>query len=287
MADDQGFALLPLGAEVRAGALRLWPPRALSLWVVLVAHENHGNRLAFPSISRMAILAGVRKGEVASELGFLEGAGYLEPATGPGGRRAWRMMYAPYPGDLEPRAWLRLNRSLVWSGTWAAMTPSARALYLTLLALSWIGRKADAEDPSWEEQDAADWGAIPFAFLPAHLMDPGELARLAGLEPRTERRARGWLLDHGLVAPTGEDQELGLILPHDPGCHAPGVLARLERDRAEAALPKGAALKAFRAAKKRMAQGKRPGVDPQAAKPIAASGHQGTGKRSWGNGNYF
>jgi hypothetical protein len=160
-------------------------------------------------------------------------------------------LYGTYPGDIEPRDWLRLNRSLVMSGTWAAMSDSARRLYLVMKALAWVGQKALPDwNPAYEENDPGAWEELEAQFLPAMYLDPSELCRLAGLTPPTFRRAKSWLIENELAVPTSGDLEPGLLLPHNPERRAPRILERLEHDRVEAALPKGSALRSFRAAQK-------------------------------------
>ncbi len=251
MSRGEGFILLPLAGEIREGALHNGSTHLIKVLVVLAAHENHQTRLAFPSLSRLAVLAGVRKANVPTILKRLEQGKWLVPESGPKGRRAWKLLYGTYPGDIEPRDWLRLNRSLVMSGTWAAMSDSARRLYLVMKALAWVGQKALPDwNPAYEENDPGAWEELEAQFLPAMYLDPSELCQMAGLTPPTFRRAKSWLIENRLAVPTSGDLEPGLLLPHAPGTSAPGILERLERDRAEAALPKGAALRTFRAAQK-------------------------------------
>ncbi len=249
MSRDEGFILLPLAGQIREGALAEGSTRNLAVLVVVAAHEDRRTRLAWPSLARVATLAGIRKADVPVILRALEEKKWLKPEILSGGKRAWRMLYATYPGDLEPRDWLRLNRSLVMGGTWAAMPESARRLYLVMKALAWVGQKALPDwNPEYEENEPTAWDDVKAQFLPATLFDPNELRRLSGLTGPTFRRARSWLFHCGLAVLTSDDLEPGLLLPHDPGTHAPRIIEQLKRDRAEAATPKGDALRAFRAA---------------------------------------
>jgi len=70
--------------------------------------------------------------------------GWFTIESRPHGGTVFRLTYAQYdPGVSKPEAWVRLARELIFSGVWAVMPPSARTLYLVLLANSTFGHLAD------------------------------------------------------------------------------------------------------------------------------------------------
>jgi hypothetical protein len=139
----------------------------------------------------------------------------------------FRLTYAQYePGVSKAEAWIRLAREMIFSGVWAVMPPSARTLYLVLLANSTFGHLADGE---WIEMEDGSWkdDLCDFDFVPAQCLEPSSLKRLSGLADRNFRKVRGWLQDNGLIFPTSHDQRPGLIIPRNPGRYSPAVKERL------------------------------------------------------------
>lgn len=289
--DERGFLLLPLAEQLRDGRISDWKDGPLSVLVVLIAHENARTREARPAISRIAVLAGIRKANVRPCLESLAAAGWCRPAKG----SAWEMLTARYDGDST--RWIRISRPLIFDGVWSVMPPSAKRLYLVLLSLAWMGHHANYECISCYDLEDYNYDSEDFVFVPAQHAEPVELARLAGLEPRTFRQARQWLLNAGLIQPTSQDQAPGLLLPHDPRLSAPSVMERLARVRAEVNRPTGAALRAHRAVGKAARKGiknskiiqssasERNGRNQQTERTEPINGTEGTASRNQGNVN--
>lgn len=248
-----GFLLLPLRLSIAEGKLHQMDDQVLATLVVLIAHESARTRCACPSQDRMAILAGISKQAVATAVDWLAAAGWLRksrlPAQGGRTRFQYHMRYDRYlRGDASGK-WLRLESYVVLNGLWAAMPPSARRLYLTLMALSWSGSSMFiTEDNQWDwflEQRYSGAGR----FVDARYLAPLELRRLAGIGPRTFTRAWAWLKTEGLLelVSDGSDEgggvpcRAGVLLENTPDRHSSAVLARLARLKEEVlSVPPGA-----------------------------------------------
>lgn len=252
MAEDDrpvGFVLLPLARMAREGKLAGWSDKGIAVLPVIVAHENAVTRLAWPSVARVAALAGVGKEAAREAVHSLECGGWLARVVRPGGGGAWKMTYLRYRPGAASGDWIRLGQDMVLRGAWAAFPPSAKRLYLILRGLSLLGHRATGTWIPNHEFDPNDLEAN--AFLPAQALDPGGLQELTGLNSRTLRHARAWLLENGMMLPSDEWEAPGMILPFEPGRYSPAVLDRVGRLRDETNnRPKGGALKAYRALRK-------------------------------------
>lgn len=89
--DDRpgGFLLLPLGGLAREGKLAGWTDRSIAVLPAILAHENASTRLAWPSVARVAALAGVGKEAVRGAVDSLESGGWFSRVMRPGGGWAW------------------------------------------------------------------------------------------------------------------------------------------------------------------------------------------------------
>lgn len=249
-----GFVLLPLGRVARDGNLAGWPDHVLSALVVLIAFENRRTRLAWPSVKNIAALAGLRTERVTDAIRKLEKNGWLQVQRAKGNRYFMRYQGYHDPG-LESGDWIRIDTAVVKRGVWAAMSPSARKLYLVLRSLATIGARAEE---SWIHDENEFFDAVrdcDFAFLPETKADPAELRRLAGLPDRTYRRANIWLFDNGLIQVSDLDGDSGYILPFDPKRWSPEVVKAVEAEKEEPLNPSRGASRAMAWARKRGRQG--------------------------------
>lgn len=215
-----GFALLPLRVSVLGGDLAKWGDAQLSLLVALAAHVDE-NGTAWPSQRRLATLSGLSKTTVGSAVGELSKAGWVIVSEGTRGRR-YRMTLG------KGSECVAIRQAVVFTGLWAACTPSARKLLVLLLARSRPGDgREGAHISDWEaavENGRGEDGCRH--VLPEHI-EPSELACLIGASDRTYREAMARLLTLGLVCEY-EDND-NLVIPNDPGYHIPGILAALNR----------------------------------------------------------
>lgn len=251
MSPGDPFILLPLAEHAREGKLATWEDPLLAVLPVLIAHENSGTRLAWPSISRVAVLSGLGKPAANMGISALKNWKWCTSDTRPDGGPAWKMIYPAYrQSGLDSGSWIRIDRSVIMKGLWGIMTPSAKKLYIVMRGLALMGHLADGGwipgyvPDGYEESD-------DYAFLPAGKMAPAELSKLTGLQPRTLLNARDWLLANRMALPTEGNQLEGLLLPYDPGLYSPKALEALANLKTKAAgRPSGGALRAFRAVKK-------------------------------------
>lgn len=244
------FILLPMGRSyVDDMRLCSTSDRMLAVLPVLIAHENHETRMCWPSIARVAALAGVGKETVVRATNELELFGWLKMHHGGSGRVCYELGYRPYDPDLNSSDYTRIDRPVIMRGLWAAIPASAKRLYVAMRALSVMGHRASGEwisDP--DESSCLDTDCSE-AFLPASRLGPSDLCDVTGLSPRTFRYARSWLLDNELAL-VSDDVE-GLILPFDPERYSPAVLKRLEAIKLDQkGRPRGGTLRSFRGVKK-------------------------------------
>lgn len=229
---SEAFVLLPLRDMILRGDFYWLTDAEVAVLPVLVAHMNQKTRQSFPSHDRIAVLAGIGKKSVADGTTKLRDRRWLdirkEPAPGGRTRHVYRLYIKEYSSE-ERSIWLGLPAHRVFLGVWAALTPSARRLYLVLLALSWNERAAlvnpEMNPQDWQEFEPGGYGSG--RFVPAERLDPRELGDLAGIEPRTFQRAWNALLEHGLIEVNTEEVE-GILMP-DTKIEAPAVLARLKK----------------------------------------------------------
>lgn len=253
-----GFVMLPLRKAVLDGDWAKWDDRKIAVFPVLIAHANKASRVAIPSQARIAILAGVSKTTVAKTVNELEEERFLSTEltfTQFGRTRTkYRMEYAPYkasdrtigsdkrPGEAE---WLRVDSYLILKGHWATMPPSVRRLFLVLIANSRGNYGADYSRSTgcWDDIAPLDEGR----FVDARYLDPGYLRRTTQLTPRTFKRAWDSLLDTGLMRVQEGGQargyKAGVLLIYEPTLASPKILARITKQKEEAAKPSNSAMK--------------------------------------------
>ena len=237
-----GFALLPFGLFAREGSLATWPDNQISILGVLISFENRKTRLSFPNHDTIAALAGVSKTTIPTAIDKLSRSGWILVVRKSIGRvrvqHAYQMKYMSY--DLrgnDDRRWVTVYDTIIRSGVWAVMPPSARKLYLVLKSFSYPGGYADI---GWQDgstlADLLD--EYPYDFMPEHLLDEfgkeerPTLANLCGVSERTYRDAKKWLIDNNLMKYHEGDMFNGFTFPHNPGKYAPNVLAAIEAAKA-------------------------------------------------------
>ncbi|MDQ7835337.1 MAG: hypothetical protein RDU24_08135 [Humidesulfovibrio sp.] len=242
------FLLLPLRKRILSEQLLTnWPDAALSVLTVLIAHENHAKRIAYPSQERISALAGISKQAVADSVAALAKANWLSIYTcqisGGRTRFEYHMIYPQYQQG-DHLSWLRIENYIVFNGIWAVMPPSVRRLYLTLLALSWNERAAYISGDNLGDWQNTDIMQGESRFVPVERLGPAYLQKLAGVEPRTFTRAKNWLFENGLLLVNDEGTaplsptdfyRTGILLVDTPTLVAQTVLDRLtKKDRAKA-----------------------------------------------------
>jgi hypothetical protein len=217
-----GRILLPCRSYIQGGNFSL---DLISTWVVITAHSDKAGR-AFPSIERIAGLAGIRKASAISAIATLERQDIIEVSRDDGKHTYTVHRYRA--GDTEnARQWISLPASLIMSGSWAVFPRSAKICYLYLCAHAWPGRAADGWQV-WEKSDGwSEWRKkdYPFDFI-----DESRIPlQIPGLPARTGRFARNWLASHGFINVYRGDLCAGLALPHEPPPlpEGEGVLGKL------------------------------------------------------------
>ena len=218
--NGSGFALLPFRVSALEGKLAGWSDAQLSLLIVLATHTNESG-VAWPSQGRLATLAGISKATVGSAIDSLSKAGWLTVKQGGRGRR-----YHVSLGDEMDSVAIR--QVVVFSGLWAACTPTARKLFVVLLALSRPGDGQEgAHISNWQAAVENGRGEDGIRHVLAENLEPARLARLTGAADRTYREAMVRLLELGLVVEY-EDED-NLMILNNPGYHMPNILAALKR----------------------------------------------------------
>lgn len=227
--ENQGnFILLPFRSSVRSGDFARWQSYQLAVLIVLIAHENRKTRLSFPSVERIATLAGVRKQRVGEAVKSLALGRWLTtksiPTTTGFRRYEYKMLYTPFaPGDKAK--WIWLPSSFVLNGVLGMLPGSALKLYLALHGLSWnpwfsiFDGTKDFDEP--KERDR---------FVDISNIDPTFLSSVTGLKDSTRRYAWKWLDDHELLL-VPQKYELndadGVWLPDPTNFSSPSIMEKL------------------------------------------------------------
>ena len=283
-----GFILLPnLASWARAGRLNVSsgdvPDAFLSLLPVLICHENAATRLSYPGIRKLAGLSGLSPtttGEILTAMDAKSDGWWSvikEPIGHGRTRHYYKMRYPRYDGTTPAGDWIRMAPAMVLGGVWATMSPAARRLYLVLRAHE---RHEDRACGQWvpSEELAGVWAEN--VFVPAEVsLTRDYLMDLTGYAARTIRDAREWLFDNGLAFVTDEGQADGILMPFDPQCSAPEILAGIakatERDKQRGFAPATGyarrTVKALRAkqANRQGAPGKKSVLVPTVVEPTA------------------
>ena len=233
-----GFALLPWAEHFREGRMPNFPDPWIAVLPVIVAHANK-NREAWPGYARLCALAQVSRTTLHDAISGLVEKKWITRYSRKSGRNTHNVYRLIYGDGFESRHWIALHHDMIFSGVWGKMRPSDRKVYLMLRAFGWRGGHAIPD--GWvgmgacpDEagiQELADYDPeYPLIFqeanfLPAHIYDPAEFQKLSGMNARTYRDSFSWLLNNGLVIPTGYNDSLeeGYLLPFRPGRHAPDI----------------------------------------------------------------
>lgn len=217
----------------------------LAVFPVMIYFAD-GEGYTFPSIKKIAVLAGIRVEEVKIALNTLVTMKYLLKVDNPP-KKIFSTGNIYKLGVITDQKGFNIfmGRSIIKGGLWSDMPKSAKALYLSLKALSLVGEyaiscmdleKLDIEDELryeeavLEERNGFDYegnrqdhflkigntdlDVHEFSFVPIEKCIPYQLQQMSGIESdRTFRHARAWLADKELILE--HPQGMGLILPVD------------------------------------------------------------------------
>lgn len=257
---SEGFCRMPWGESFREGAMTQWSDACLAVLPVIAAHANRDGK-AWPQYGRICALAQVSKTTVARAVEQLTAGEWITKFPKWSGKycgNGYRLSFGSY---IEgSREYIAMYHRLVTSGTWGAMSPAARRVYLIFRAFAWTGLnavelgfesadygRAISPDDETVEPIAVEvrgkWKEFHYRdiqFLPTRIYDPASFADLSGVNPRTFRAARAWLIDNGLLCPYAYDQDAdgeysiaGFIIPLLPGIRFPHVLKAVEKAKKE------------------------------------------------------
>lgn len=225
IACGSGFTLLPIKSDALQGKFSSWGDAELSVLVALGVHASPQG-LAWPSLGRLARLAGVSKSSVGDALMNLAERGWIRGR----GRK-----YHVSLGEICDS--VAIYQLVVFSGLWAACTPTARKLYLILRALSRPGGGVNILN--WDDAVEEAIGEDGLQHVRFCDLDPSYLAALIGCSSRTYRDAMCRLRHLDLVRDPEvedeeeeEDYEVGfdcLLLPNNPGFVMPGIVRSPDR----------------------------------------------------------
>lgn len=229
-----GFALIPWAEHFREGRMPNIPDSWIAVLPVIIAHANE-NREAWPGYARICALAQVGRKTLHDAVSGLVEKKWITRFSRTAGKNTHNVYRLAYGENFDSRHWIALHHDIIFSGVWGKMRPSDRKVYLMLRAFGWRGGHAIPDgfigcEPgdSIEEEDAGVF--YDSNFLPAHVYDPAEFQRLAGMNARNFRRSFSWLLENKLVIQVGEgeDMEEGFLMPFRPGRHAPDIEKKVE-----------------------------------------------------------
>ena len=237
-----GFSLLPWGEFARDGSMAKWQDFEISIVIVLLSFENKNTGEAFPSLDTIAALAGMSKTTVAKAVEAMEGHWFkvIQRQIGRGrSKNVYQLTYKRYDYGIygDSAGWIKVHHDLVKNGMWAIMPPSVRKLYLIMKAFCMPGSYANV---GWlnREYDGGSWYdyAEDFDFMPASVFDAfgkerPALSELCGIQGKTYRDARAWLLCNGLMQNYEGDYCHGLAFPYDVGKYVPKVLGAIQEKR--------------------------------------------------------
>lgn len=236
------FVLLPsFGYWTREGRMNVNHKKSIgdefiAIFPVLVSFENSVSRRSFPSLDKLAKLAGVSPNTAQQQVLTMSirpdrPNGWLHIIKKPIGhgrtQHIYQMAYAAYAGT-ESKEWIRIARAVFHKGVWAVMTPSARRVYLVLRAHGQFMERADGE---WVEIEDTAGVLATEVYVPAAYWATSHLVKATGLNERTVREAKAWFIAADMAYPTADDQEEGVMMPFDPQRHAPKVLESIAATR--------------------------------------------------------
>lgn len=230
-----GYTMLPIVQAVEGGTWGKFPDGPLATYVAIAAHADRHSGAAYPGHLRISRLAGISKTTVQSSLLWLAQNGWLSVH-----RRDHHFSYRLRGLEevFDSKIGVPLRQRVVFSGLWAECPPSAKRLFLVLLARSRPGLPGEfngvgSNFPASFEEARGEEGA---RHVPHRLSAPSDLARLSGLPDRTLRHAQGVLRELSLVEVFPDSGEW--VLPNTPTMKSDRVLASLqtamEKDKARA-----------------------------------------------------
>lgn len=244
--EGTGYVKAGIRSAVLEGELASWPDSEVAVFISLVSHLGKDGT-AFPSVIRIAILAGVSKSTASQALKGLERRGLIR--TKPRGRG--RMYRMEIPEDHEA---IFIKIGVIWNGLWASVTPAAQRLYLLFLANSRPGDGSGGSALSMEEwKEAVEESTGPDGLrhvLPRDV-EPLAIRKLCNMASRTYRDAKNRLLELDLIR---SQVDLGVWqVPNDPTIWMPEVIRAVEMARLAESRPSAGAIQSLRSRRKRHA----------------------------------
>jgi hypothetical protein len=235
-----GFALMRWAKQFREGRMQNFPDSWLAVLPAIAAHANE-NREAWPGYARICALAQVSRTTLKDAISELVENNWIARFSRKTGRNTHNVYRLLWSIDDDSRQYIALHHDLIFSGVWGKMRPSDRRVYLALRAFAWRGGHAlpDGFLGGENEENLEDEERDIFRnanFLPAHVYDPAEFQRLAGMNARTYRDSFSWLIDNQLMLLTdssGEEMEEGILMPFRPGRYAPDVQRKVSEAKLE------------------------------------------------------
>lgn len=233
------YALLPNFAEwTREGRMSLAHAKPvhdhfIAVLPVLISFENAATRKSYPSLDKLAKLAGVSPTSAKEVLdinsarsGHPNGWWQIlkKPISHGRTKHIYQMLYARYAGGDSPD-WIRVATSVFHRGVWAIMTPATKRVYLVLRAHGQF--EEQAEDGISRPVELVAGVQATGVFVPAAYWATGYLVKATGLASRTVSEAKAWLIGNGLAYATDNDQEEGVMMPFDPQRKCDKVLASI------------------------------------------------------------
>jgi hypothetical protein len=193
----QNYSAFPVDAFFKDQRISIYSDACIAVMVALGVHANHDLQ-AFPSDSRLGILAGIHFDNCKKALSFLQDEG--EIATVMGQRKRYQLNYMKIrTGD----SWFPIFQSMVYRGIWAKLKPSAKKLYVVMDANS-VPYKMIPEylhDEEYEIMKIESGKDTGQRMLIGYNVEKHYLNSIIKLPARTFNDAQNNLIDAGLIEP--------------------------------------------------------------------------------------
>ena len=221
----QNYSAFPEDAFFKDDRISRYTDGCLALMVALGVHANR-ELLAFPSDSRLRILAGIHFDNAKKALHFLQDEGEITPVMGKDKR--FRLNYMKIMNDTS---WFPIFQGLVYRGIWAKLKPSAQKLYLVMQMNSEIYKDIPEylheEDYEFMKLEAGkDTGK---RMLIGHNVEKEYLNSIIKLNKRTFNDAQNDLINIGILEP--ESLYSRYIINNIPALIRPDVIKSLIQHR--------------------------------------------------------
>ena len=200
------FFMVPLGAsrdKAVAPYTSGWDNGVLSVYIVLLAHENTVSRIAYPSLDRVSALAGVSKTTAQKAVQMLRDISRVNVCkqknrqTG-NIKNVFTFQHPSYHNAEDTSQYFPVYKEVIFYGLWASMPPSTRKLYLCLSDLGLMPGKEEG-DYIYDEYMTDAVSEREYLFIKYLHYDPHFLENRAGISQQARYRGIQWLKEKGIL----------------------------------------------------------------------------------------